>query len=378
MPDAPAMAWRDPVSNLTFVAPGDSRGTWSSVGHGLSNVRHNCSMMIFNYSGPRGWEEPADDFASHEWLYAPFVVPPVKAGEQASVFMLVHNEYHGWEHRSEGLCNASVNVKSRCWYNSVTLSVSHDGGRHFRHAATPPAHVVAAPDYIYVPNQQAYGVFSPSQIVTNPKDGFHYSFPVFISFNRTKTPGIEHTGVCSMRTKTPGNPASWRYWTGVNGSDGYTGHWSNPYSNSPANEKLQTQLPPTILKFVAGFSQPVPRYLPKYGIFVMVGYMHFAHTSRHHFGISTAPEPWGPWSRAVPIPADINPAHDEPENRKGIYPSLLDPNSGSLNYDTLEGLDVWVYWVQGRNKTTVHAPDMARDLVRQPVRLLLGTQAVNK
>ena len=31
VPDAPAMAWRDPASNLTYVAPGDSRGTWLAL-----------------------------------------------------------------------------------------------------------------------------------------------------------------------------------------------------------------------------------------------------------------------------------------------------------------------------------------------------------
>ena len=70
----------------------------------------------------------------------------------------------------------------------------------------------------------------------------------------------------------------------------------------------------------------------------------------------------------MPIPADVNPKHDE-GNMRGLYPSLLDPNSASLNYGTLEGEDVYVYWVQGRNKTVVNAPDMARDLMRQPIRL---------
>ena len=42
VPDAPAMAWRDPVAGLTFVAPGDSRGTWPSVGKDLRSVKHDC------------------------------------------------------------------------------------------------------------------------------------------------------------------------------------------------------------------------------------------------------------------------------------------------------------------------------------------------
>ena len=55
---------------------------------------------------------------------------------------------------------------------------------------------------------------------------------------------------------------------------------------------------------------------------------------------------------------------------RGLYPSLLDPNSPSLNYDTIVGDTAYLYWVQGRNKTDVApCPDMARDLWRQKVRI---------
>merc|ERR1712046_204976 len=102
-----------------------------------------------------------------------------------------------------------------------------------------------------------------------------------------------------------------------------------------------------------GVSQPVPKFLPFLDVFVMVGEAH------GHFAISTAREPWGPWSTLKPIFADTDPAK---EGIHGLYPALLDPASQSLNYDTLESVDVYVYWVQGRNKAAVHAPDMARDL----------------
>eukprot|EP01047_Picozoa_sp_COSAG01_P088608 COSAG01_NODE_20928_length_927_cov_1.349034_1_plen_188_part_10 len=114
VPDAPAMAWRDPATNLTYVAPGDSRGTWPSIGPSLDEVKHDCAAMIFNYSGPSGYLQPASDFSSHEWLYAPYVRLG-GSGENATLFMLAHNEFHGWEH--PGLCNATQMVDGRCWYN---------------------------------------------------------------------------------------------------------------------------------------------------------------------------------------------------------------------------------------------------------------------
>ena len=65
---------------------------------------------------------------------------------------------------------------------------------------------------------------------------------------------------------------------------------------------------------------------------------------------------------------DVNPAKD-PTQVRGLYPSLLDPNSPSLTYETIEGDTAYVYWVQGRDKTVVGAPDMARDLWRQKVEI---------
>jgi hypothetical protein len=313
--------------------------------------------MVFNYSGPSGFEQAASSFTNHEWLYAPYVEPPTTDGANATVYMLVHNEYHGFEHEAEGLCNASVMIEGRCWYNSVTLSVSHDGGEHFYHAAAPPKHLVAASPSMYLPNHHPYGAFSPSQIVTNPRDGYHYSFVRWSNV-------ISHeNGVCSMRTKSVGDPSSWRFWNRQD--EGYSGQFVDPYTSTSGKDC-------SVIDNISNFSQPVPKYVPHLEMFIMVGYLNFhppsPHTN-HHFGISSAPNPWGPWSTPVPIPADVNPKRDG-GNPRGLYPAVLDPMSMSLNYDTLEGEDVYVYWVQGRNKTVVGAPDMARDLVRQPIRLV--------
>ena len=353
------MAWRDPESNLTFMAPGDERGTWASVGPTLDGVQHNCSMMVFNYSGtPRGFMPAAADFSAHEWLYAPYMT------SNGTLFFLVHNEFHGWESFPE-LCNATSMVDGRCWYNSVSLSVSHDGGRHIRHAAPPPHHLVAASDDIYEPNHHAYGVFSPSQIVRHPRDGFLYSFPICKSKDGTTS------GVCIMRTTerelVDAGAASWHFWRG-GGSDSFTGRFVDPY--------VQKGELPAVLEFPAGVSddphpsQPVPRYVPHLDLFLMCGYANMPGSPPHqHFGFSTAPEPWGPWSAMAPITGvEVDPKNETPFIR-GLYPSLLDPNSGSLNFDTLEGDAAYVYWVQGRNKAAVGAPDMARDVWRQKVQL---------
>lgn len=360
------MAWRDPVTNLTYVAPGDSRGTWPSIGPSLDEVKHDCTTMIFNYSGPTGYLPEASSFSSHEWLYAPYVVQPTAPGENGTLYMLQHNEFHGWEH-APSLCNATRMVDGRCWYNSVGLSVSHDGGRHIRHVAPPPQHLVAASPDEYVPDNSPYGVFSPSQIVTF--EGWLYSFP------RCTSKDGSTSGVCIMRVqeKDLDDPKAWRFWRG-GGDEGFTGEFTDPYTQKGG------AMPATI-PFGGGPpwnspSQPVPRWLPKQRLFVMTGYanMPAGHGPGGHFGYSVAKQPWGPWSSLRPMEGvDFNPAKDAGSAIRGLYPSLLDPNSPSLNYDTIVGDTAYVYWVQGRNKTAVEpCPDMARDLWRQKVRIVFG------
>lgn len=363
VPDAPAMAWRSPATNETFVSPGDSRGTWPSVGPTLDTVRHQCAFVNFNYSGPTGYEPLPQNFTSHEWLYAPYVVAPAP-GAPSTTYFLVHNEYHGWEHMAEGMCNASTMVQGRCWYNSVTLSVSHDGGRTIRHAQPAPANLVAAATSPYTANNSAYGVFSPSQMVTNPRDGYVYSFPRVTNRNGT----VRGAAVMRTRPADLADPRSWRFWLGP--GDNFSGVFHNPYLSPGGPE-------PGVLAFGPGSgpqpspSQPVPRYIPALDVFVMVGYTDL-HNSSSHFALSAARDPWGPWSAMVPIEGvNINPQRD-PSNPRGLYPALLDPASPSLNYDTLESDNVWLYWVQGRDCSAIGrdiCPDMARDLVRQRVRL---------
>ena len=345
VPDAPAMAWRDPVSNLTYVAPGDSRGTWPSIGRGLDAVQHDCSSMIFNYSGPTGYLQPASMFSSHEWLYAPWVVPPASPGANATLYMLVHNEFHGWEH-APALCNATSMVHGRCWYNSVSLSVSRDGGRTIEHVAPPPQHLVAAAATPYVPNHGAFGVFSPSQIV--PYQGWLYSFPRFSTQAEPQGEG-RGSGITVMRIqeKDLHDPGKWRFWTGGDGSSSsFSGQFADPYTQQQGGGATTT---PSALAFgpppnasqpkPPAPSQAVPRYLPAQGLFLMTGYanMPSGHGPGGHFGFATAAQPWGPWSAMRPITGvDVNPTKDAGDCR-GLYPSLLDPESTGLSYETIVG-----------------------------------------
>ena len=57
-----------------------------------------------------------------------------------------------------------------------------------------------------------------------------------------------------------------------------------------------------------------------------------------------------------PLEVSVDPDN---ESTDALYPSVLDPMSPSLNYDTLEQARVYAYWIQSRDNAVVGAEDMA-------------------
>src|SRR4029079_7471153 len=127
-------------------------------GPSLGELHPSCDVVFSSDKNA----DPAQ-FNDREWLASPFTP------DGGTVYALVHEEYHG--HRHPGRCPSGIYLK--CWYNAITFAQSQDGGRTFQHSA-PPRQLVAAVPYRYVPDQGSYGVFSPSNIVQNPKDSYYY------------------------------------------------------------------------------------------------------------------------------------------------------------------------------------------------------------
>ena len=83
----------------------------------------------------------------------------------------MHDEYQG--HKHPGRCPSGEYLN--CWYNAITLAASTRRRRHVPRRAAAPGHLVAAVPYRYEPDAGPYGIFEPSNIVRNDKDGYYYA-----------------------------------------------------------------------------------------------------------------------------------------------------------------------------------------------------------
>ncbi len=189
IPDLPARAFRDDAGRVQLISAHHVNRRF--VGRSLDRLTHPCAVTM--HSGDDA--DPAR-FNDREWLAAPYTL------DGRTIYALVHNEYQGNQHA--GRCPSGVYLN--CWYNAVTLAVSHDGGVSFRDAQPPPRHLVATVPYRYAPDAGAYGIFSPSNIVHNKDDGYYY---VLVAARRYRR---QQFGSCVLRTQRLGDPSSWRAW----------------------------------------------------------------------------------------------------------------------------------------------------------------------
>lgn len=195
IPDHPARAFVDSAGRVHLLA--GHFELYESVGDNLKAVVRRCDAPVSSSHhdpDPRSYDDA-------EWIFGTYTL------DGQTIYGLVHDEYHGWEH---GNCNSAEAFN--CWWNAVTLVVSGDAGASFRHAAPllPPAHVIASSPYDYDPSNTAgpFGFFEPSNVLAV---GGHYY--ALLHLERHEVPG--QWGVCLMRSDDLADPASWRGWDGT-------------------------------------------------------------------------------------------------------------------------------------------------------------------
>ncbi len=150
IPDAPARAFRDADGQVHLIASHyvDARDGRAQPGHGAPRLPARDGLGPRRRPGPL--RRPRNGSRRR--------TPPTAA-------------------RSTRSCTTSTRATStrdavrpseylKCWYNSITLARSTDGGRTFRHAP-PPRHLVASVPYRYEPDAGPFGLFQPSNIVRN-------------------------------------------------------------------------------------------------------------------------------------------------------------------------------------------------------------------
>ena len=340
IPDQPARAFRDASGTINLV---DTHFTgWRNTTSDMTTLTHRCSPLMMT-SGNNSDPSKYDD---KEWIGSTWTP------DGTTVYALVHEEYQGWRHQG-GTCirsGESFDERQSCWYNSITLVTSTNGGSTFTHA-TPPSHLVASSPLRYQAGIGPIGFFQPSNIV-RAHDGWYY----FMSRVHGGT-GPQPTGACLMRTRNVADPTSWRGWSGT----GFTKRFPSPYVETldPADHTCQ----PVQENRIATRSESLTwnTYFKKW---MLVGSgLNADGTSGPGFYYHTSDDLIN-WSEAKllmkgPLPWD-NPCDGEVLRD----PSVLDPQSKTRNFDTV-GQRPNLYFT--RFHLTGCSWSLDRDLVRIPI-----------
>jgi hypothetical protein len=337
-PDLPVRAFRDAQGRvqLTISRYINRR----MIGPDLDHLSPECDITLSSDSDP----DPAN-FNDREWISAVYTT----GGD--TVFALVHNEHQG--NRHDGQCLSGL--YQLCWYNTITLAISTDGGDSYTHAA-PPTHLVASIPYPYVPDAGPVGIFSPSNILYNPSDGYYYVLAQLEQYQD------QAWGTCVMRTSDLADPTAWQAWDG----SGFTVRFANPYGevDNPQDHLCQPVSRDEIRKMSSSIT--FNTYLNR---FLLVG-----SASRRD---SQGKERWGfyyslsydliHWTpRQLLMEAEMLWTYECGDANPLAYPALLDSDSPSSNFETT-GKRFYLYFTRFNSEACRLTND--RDLIRVPIEL---------
>ncbi|MGH2980376.1 MAG: hypothetical protein ACRDLQ_12185, partial [Solirubrobacterales bacterium] len=314
--------------------------TRASVGPTLDAVRHDCRRVMVSDLD----SDPAR-FDDREWILSPYTE------DGRTVYGLIHNEHQGYKH--PGQCEADEHLD--CWYNSITLARSTDGGRTFTHRP-PPRHLVAAVPYRYRPDAgKAYGLFVPSNIMRRD-DGHYYALIHAEAF------GAQREGTCVIRTPRLDQPGAWRAWDG----SGFNVRFVNPYV-SEGDETDHVCAPVSFPEIVGmTFSLTYNTYLDKYVLVSPAGARRPGKRGvvwGFYYSTSEDLIDWSP--RQLIREAGLVTSFECGDPNPVYFPSLIDPASSSRNFSTT-GRRPWLYFTRFHYKDC--RAGLNRDLVRVRVR----------
>ena len=339
IPDLAVRAFRDAEENVNLVLAHPT--AYRMTGSDLNELSIDCDPIHASLNDP----DPAV-FADNTWISATYT----QDGE--TIYALGHNEYQG--HTHPGKC--PQNDYFACWYNSITLLISTDGGESFVPAVEPPGHFVAGLPVQYEAGKGAYGLRAPSNIIQGP-DGYYYTF-VNLASERS-----ERQYVCALRTLDLSDPAGWRFWDG----EGFNGRFINPYLEPDAAPAEHLCQPYAIDQIGHALNENIT-YNTVLERFVLIGISADQIDGREVWGFYYAfSKDLAEWTRRqllieVPLPWTVeSPGSD----LSYLYPSLLDPDSPDRNFATT---DQTAYLYFTRNNSGHSSLD--RDLVRVPVKFV--------
>lgn len=337
VPDTPARAFRDVGGTVNLLA--SHHVTRRATGPNLDALTRECAVVMSSHQDPA-----PDQFNDREWIAATYTPDGTR------IAALVHNEYQG--HRHRGRCPSAS--YRRCWYNSITLATSEDGGRSFSHPRSP-AHLVASLPTRYVPDTGPQGAFSASNIVQGRTDGYFYAMFQLVS----KEYG---SGSCLMRTRDPFDAGSWRAWDGR----GFHLKFVDPYRTTVPKEGFCRPVSPdqiATMRHSLTFNDYLDRYL-LVGLATAWDPVRRKQVPGVYMSTSRDLVDWTPRTLLMEaeLPWTFECGDDAPVN----YPSLLDPKSPSRNFDVTSKTG-YLYFTRLNYSNCQGRLD--RDLLRVPITL---------
>ena len=338
VPDVPLRAWRGADQQVHAIA--SHFHNRMMTGPTLDKLQHACSVV---FKGDNDDAPAMNDDRS--WIASTYSV------DGSTVFALVHNEFQG--NSRPALCPSARYMS--CWRNSITLAISHDDGQTFTHAQ-PPNHYVAGVPYRYEGDVgHPSGYFAPSNIIE--KDGFYYAF-----FWAEET-GAQRRGVCLMRTNDLEDRTSWRGWDGSSFSVSFI----DPYA-APADKVAKLHVcAPVGSGHLSSFVASVTKHRPT-GLYIalMATTRPSSKNGKPVSGIFSSVSPdlinWSTPSLVLDLPMQF--AFACSDEAAYFYPSLLDPDSSSRNF---ENTGDRAYLYLSKIYLDKCKLGMRRDLVRIPV-----------
>ncbi len=342
IPDLAARAFKDGTGQVQLITSASTN--YRLVGPDLNHLTPDCKpIMTSNYNA-----DPSM-FNDAEWIAAPYM-----SDDGRTVYALVHNEYEGNTHVDLYPERCPSRDYLSCWYNTITLARSDNGGASYHDALPYPLHLAASLPSEYVPDAGPYGLRTPSNIILG-NDGYYYTFLNAIHIKDN----TESQWTCLMRTRSLADPASWRFWNGT----AFEGQFADPYRDpilNPDDHTCEAIAPDDI-----GAMNESITYNMYLGRYVLLGLMGDWLDGRQVWGVYYAfSEDLIHWTHRkllveLPLPSTVE---DGLTDLSYAYPTLIAPDSTSRNFETTYDT---AYLYLTRHNFGHGSPD--RDLIRYSV-----------
>lgn len=334
VPDVPTRAYRD-VDGLVHLIQSHFINR-ASVGPDFESLTHGAPII---FQGSENPDYSAFDY--HVWIAGTYTL------DGQTIYAIAHVENYTF----------GANGVRTHWFNTIIGLVSTDKGATW--AAQTPRLVASIPfkgeDCLTNTESDGHdGYFEPTNIFKGP-DGAYYFFANVVSPDP-----LQLDGNCLMRSTTL-KSNSWRGW--FNGTF-VTKVGADPYLSglNPDTHRCT----PIAMGFQA---RTVVKHVPS-GLYIAVGNAQKTVNGNLVPGqyYSTSAD-LITWSGPKLLLADNRDKHSTTMDHVSAYPALIDPNSTSRNFDTIEGEDALLTFV--RVKLANGATTTDRDIVAFKVKISL-------